>query len=407
MKQLSTLFFLLFFIANIPAQEILTLSDSARISLMTVAPGEFVYSTFGHSAIRVKDPAQRFDRCYNYGTFDFEQPNFLLKFCRGKLLYNLDIEPYRSFEYGNLQDRRPMREQLLNLDQKQKQRLYDLLEENYKVENRYYKYDFFYDNCATRIRDILEETFFHQIQYDTTALPKPASMRQLLHRYLVDKPWTGFGIDLVIGLPSDRLASADNFMFLPDFVHDLMGKARTNSNEPLVVSERKIPKNAAPPAPFKPTPLDKPLWMMTLVAIIGLLSMASPRTERVFDVIFWLTLGLAGLIMALLWFATDHSATKSNLNLLWALPTHLLFFYRSRREEWTEIYFMGVGFLALAVLIFWKWLPQELPLAAIPLVFLVVIKSLWRRYWKKEKSEEEAEDPGELNTQAFTPPLER
>lgn len=102
MKQLSTLIFLLFFAAFAQAQEKMTLSDSARVSLMTVAPGEFVYSTFGHSAIRVKDPLQRFDRCYNYGTFDFEQPNFLLNFCRGKLLYNLDIEPYRSFEYGNL-----------------------------------------------------------------------------------------------------------------------------------------------------------------------------------------------------------------------------------------------------------------------------------------------------------------
>ncbi|MBL7807773.1 MAG: DUF4105 domain-containing protein, partial [Saprospiraceae bacterium] len=157
-----------------------TLSDSAQISLMTVAPGEFVYSTFGHSAIRVKDPGTRFDRCYNYGTFDFEQPNFLLKFCQGKLLYNLDIESYRSFEYGNLQDRRTMQEQVLNINQEQKQRLFDLLQENYKEENRYYKYDFFYDNCATRIRDIVQETFFHQLQLDSSSLPPKATMRQLL-----------------------------------------------------------------------------------------------------------------------------------------------------------------------------------------------------------------------------------
>ena len=128
MRLFFTLGVLLLLALTTQAQETLTLSDSARISLMTVAPGAFVYITFGHSAIRVKDPAQRFDRCYNYGTFDFDQPNFLLKFCRGKLLYNLDIEPYRSFEYGNLQDRRAMSEQLFNLNQGQKQRLYDLLE---------------------------------------------------------------------------------------------------------------------------------------------------------------------------------------------------------------------------------------------------------------------------------------
>jgi hypothetical protein len=367
------------------AQEPMVLSDSAKISLMTVAPGEPVYSTFGHSAIRVKDPAQRFDRCYNYGTFDFEQPNFLLKFCRGKLDYMLDVEPYRSFEYGNLQDRRMMREQVFQLTKDQKQRLFDLIQENYKEENRYYKYDFFYDNCATRIRDIFDETFFHQMQYDSSGLPKPKTMRQLLHQYLEEKPWTKFGIDLVLGLPAERQAMMANFMFLPDYVHDVMGKARTNTGVPLVLSERKIPEHSMMQRPFEPTPLDRPLWMMCLVALIGLLSMANPRTERVFDTLFWLILGIAGLIMALLWFATDHSSTKSNLNLLWALPTHLLFFYRRRRTEFTDLYFKGVGFLALGVLAAWYWLPQQLPVEAIPIIGLVVVKSLWRQYWKKEQ----------------------
>lgn len=387
MKHFITLGILLTLSVVLPAQEPLTLSDSSRVSLMTVAPGEFVYSTFGHSAIRIKDPAQRFDRCYNYGTFDFEQPNFLLKFCRGKLLYNLDVEPYRSFEYGNLQDRRVMREQVFNLDQSQKQRLYDLLQENYKEENRYYKYDFFYDNCATRIRDMVEETFFHQLQYDTSALPKPKTMRQLLRPYLVDKPWTGFGIDLVLGLPADKNASAANFMFLPDYVHDLMGKARTNNGALLVKSERKIPEHGSLQRPFEPTPLDRPLWMMSLLALIGLLAMANPRTERVFDFIFWLLLGVAGLIIALLWFATDHTPTKVNLNILWALPTHLLYFFRNKRAEWTSLYFMITGFLAIGILVFWKWLPQEMPIPAIPLIVLVVVKSLGRRYWKKTPPE--------------------
>ena len=390
MKHFITLGILLTLSVVLSAQEPLTLSDSSRVSLMTVAPGEFVYSTFGHSAIRIKDPAQRFDRCYNYGTFDFEQPNFLLKFCQGKLLYNLDVEPYRSFEYGNLQDRRVMREQVFNLDQGQKQRLYDLLQENYKEANRYYKYDFFYDNCATRIRDMVDETFFHQLQYDTTALPKPKTMRQLLRPYLVDKPWTGFGIDLVLGLPADKNASAANFMFLPDYVHDLMGKARTNNGALLVKSERKIPENGVLQRTFEPTPLDRPLWMMSLLALIGLLAMANPRTERVFDFIFWLLLGVAGLVITLLWFATDHTPTKVNLNILWALPTHLLYFFRNKRAEWTSLYFMITGFLAIGILVFWKWLPQEMPIPAIPLIGLVVIKSLGRRYWKKTPPETQA-----------------
>lgn len=376
---------LIFFAVSSSAQ---TLSDSAQISLMTVVPGEFVYSTFGHSAIRVKDPVTRFDRCYNYGTFDFEQPNFILKFCQGKLLYNLDVESYRSFEYGNLHDRRPMQEQVFNMNQAQKQRLFDLLVENYKEENRYYKYDFFYDNCATRIRDIVQETFTYQLRFDTSDLKPGTTMRQLLQPYIEDKPWLDFGIDLVLGLPADRRASTADFMFLPDYVHSLFAKAQTGEGTPLVKSERNIPETPNPKEPFKPTPLDRPLWIMGFVALIGLLSMANPRTEHIFDTVFWFVLGLAGLIIALLWFATDHSATKTNLNILWAWPTHLLFFWRTRRSGPTENYFTVAALTAALLLIFWKWMPQEMPTPALPLVALIVVKGLWRRYWKKSKESE-------------------
>lgn len=378
-------FFLLFVsVCQAQSQVVPTLSDSARISLMTVAPGDEVYSIFGHSALRVYDPLNRIDRCYNYGTFDFDQPNFLLKFCRGKLLYSLDVESYRGFEYGNLQDRRAMREQTLNLDQDQRQRIFNLLQTNALPENREYKYDFFYDNCATRIRDIVKETFFHQITFDSSRLQKGATMRQLLRPYLKTSPWTQFGIDLVLGYAADRKALAEDFMFLPDYVHDEFAATHLDNNLPLVRSEKKIPEASFPPNSFEPGFFDRPLWVMCFVALLGLLSMANPRTEHIFDTIFWFVLGVAGLIIALLWFATDHSATKTNLNLFWALPTHLLYFWRRTRSEWTENYFTGAAILAALMLIFWKFMPQEMPVAAIPIASLVVVKGLWRHYWNKE-----------------------
>lgn len=365
------------------------LSDSAYISLITVAPGPFLYSTFGHSALRVRDPQARLDRVYNYGTFNFEQPNFLLKFCQGRLLYFLDIESYRNFEYGNLYDNRPMREQLLRLTPDQRQRLSDLLHENAREENRYYKYEFFYDNCATRIRDIVKETFFHQITFDSSGLPIGTTMRQLLHQYLTDKPWTQFGIDLLIGLPADRVARTEDYMFLPDYMHDLFATAHVNDSTLLVQSERAIPNRSLPPQPaFRPGFFDSPLMVMCLVALLGLLSMANPRTEHIFDTIFWFVLGIAGLLMVLFWVATDHGATKSNFNLLWALPTHLFFFWRRTRSEWVENYYMGVGSIAALTMIFWFFLPQELPVAALPLAGLVVVKSLWRRFWKRDVLED-------------------
>ncbi|MBU6339915.1 MAG: DUF4105 domain-containing protein [Bacteroidetes bacterium] len=374
---LSALFTL--FCSLLSAQNVALLSDSARVSLMTVSPGSELYSIFGHSALRVYDPVTRINRVYNYGTFDFDQPNFYLNFCRGKLLYSLDVESYRNFEFGNLHDHRWMSEQVLNLSPAQCNRIFELLQTNALPENRDYKYDFFYDNCATRIRDLLKETFYHQISFDSSGLKPGVTMRQLLKPYLQNSPWTDFGIDLILGWAADRKARAEDYMFLPDHVHDIFAATKTDGHVPLVRSEHFIPENKMPTPGFHPGFLDRPFWVMCFFALLGLLSMANPRTERIFDTLFWLLLGLAGLVIALLWFATDHSATKTNLNMFWALPTHLLFFWRRNRSEFVEHYFTGTAILAALMLIFWAWIPQALPVAAIPVVVLVVVKGIWRR----------------------------
>lgn len=365
------------------------LSDSAFVSLITVAPGEELYSTFGHSALRVKDPARNFDRCYNYGTFDFDQPNFYLNFCRGKLLYYLNLERHRDFEYGNLLDHRAMQEQILHLDPAEKQRLFDLLQENALPQNREYKYDFFYDNCATRIRDIVEKALLYQVFFDSTSIERGLTMRQLLRPYLADKPWTQFGIDLVLGQAADRVAQPKDFMFLPDHMHTIFGATRLPDGRGLVLRETRVPPQGFQREAFKPNWLDHPLLITTILALLGVFSLSKPRLERLFDPIFWFVLGTLGLVMLLLWVATDHSATKTNWNLLWALPTHLLYFWRRTKSEFVENYFTGVSILAALTVVFWFVIPQELPIAALPIAVLVAVQGAWRRYWRKEKKEED------------------
>ncbi len=362
------------------------LSEQATISLMTVAPGNMLYSLFGHSALRVHDPVRQLDRCYNYGTFDFEDPNFLLNFCRGRLRYYLDTEPYRYFEYANWLEQRPMKEQVLHLSPQQRQLLFELLEDNAREENRYYLYDFFYDNCATRIRDVVEKALFYQITFDTTFLPLGITMRRLLHPYLEGHPWTRLGIDLVLGQPADRVALGRDFMFLPDYLHDAFARATVGDSAALVLEERYPigPYAALQRADAANGSWSHPLWVMCLVAAIGLASLFSRRAEIAFDVLFWFALGLAGLILFLLWFATDHGATKYNWNLLWAMPTHLLFFWRTKRTELTETYFTVVGAIALVTLILWGVIPQDLPETALPVVVLAAVKGLMRRYRREE-----------------------
>lgn len=376
---LIALALLLATVVPLPAQT--QLSDQARISLLTAAPGNMLYSLFGHSALRVYDPVLRLDRCYNFGTFDFEDPNFLLNFCRGRLRYYLDTEPYRYFEYGNLLEERVIQEQVLNLNARQRQFLFDLLEVNALEENKYYLYDFFYDNCATRIRDVVEKAYLYEVSFDTTFLPLGATMRDLLQPYLTNHPWTRFGINLALGQPADRVALGRDYMFLPDHMRDMFARARVADTLPLVIEKRQIPEWSLPPKPASRYGFfGNPLWVMCLVAAVGFASMFSRRAEQVFDVVFWFVLGLAGLILFLLWFATDHTTTKNNWNLLWALPTHLLFFWRTKRTELTETYFTVVGAIALVTLVMWGVIPQDLPETALPIVVLVVVKGLMRRY---------------------------
>lgn len=364
---------------SLSAQQVRKLSSSAQISLMTVAPGSELYSTFGHSAVRVFDPVERIDRVYNYGTFDFDQPNFYMNFCRGKLLYMLDLEPNRSFQKGNLAEERFMKEQVLGLNDAQKGRLFNLLEDNALEENRYYKYDFFYDNCATRIRDIVNLSAFEQVRFDTAGFSKGITLRQMLKPYLAAHPWTDFGIDLVLGAPADKIASPEQAMFLPDGLHDGFAKAKLPDGTPLVVSENRIPEGSSSTPEKRSGGPGQPFWAMLLVLIIGAATMFNKRAAVIFDTIFWLVLGIGGLIIGFLWFFTDHGATKTNLNLFWALPTHLLFFYRRKRTPNTELYFMVTGIVAAMLLFCWTFLPQEFPIAALPILVLILIKGLWRR----------------------------
>jgi Domain of unknown function (DUF4105) len=371
---------LLFMTFYVRAQDVRTLSPKAQISLITVAPGEELYSTFGHSALRISDPEERIDRVYNYGTFDFDQPNFYVNFCRGKLLYSLDIESNKGFQRSNLEERRYMREQVLALNDGQKARLFNMLEDNALAENRNYKYDFFYDNCATRIRDIVNGAMYDQARFDTAGIAKGVTLRQLLRPYLMNHPWTRFGIDLVLGVPADRLATVEQAMFLPDGLHDGFAKALMPDGQRLVSGENRVPfqgyENPAVPSSGP----GMPFWTMCLVAVIGVLTMWNERSARIFDTVFWFVLGVAGLIITFLWFFTDHGATKTNLNLFWALPTHLLFFYRRKRTAATELYFMAAAVVAALMLFAWTVLPQELPLPALPLLVLIIVKGFWKKY---------------------------
>ncbi len=228
------------------------LSDDAQISIITCGPTqEELYSAFGHSAIRVYDPNNDIDYAFNYGLFSFDQPNFYLNFARGSSFYILGAQSYPDFEYSYIYYNRSLHAQELQLTTEQKQKVFDFLLWNAKPENRSYRYDYFYDNCATRVRDAFEKVLPGEVKFDSTYITTDYSIRDLTEIYLQQQPWGDLGIDICLGLPMDKKASPYEYMFLPDYIESSFDHATINGS-PLVKTKTVIYE--AKPEPIEGLP---------------------------------------------------------------------------------------------------------------------------------------------------------
>jgi hypothetical protein len=301
----------------------------AQFSAITCGPGTDLYAIFGHSAFRYRDPSRGIDWVYNYGTFDFDTPNFYVKFARGKLPYALGKQQFENFLYAYQLENRYVREQLLDLDTTEIQALLTYLEENNRPENRVYKYDFLFENCATKVPDVLQAVLGPPLQYSYEHLAKTRSFRDLIQENLYWNTWSSFGIDLALGAVIDREAEGGEFSFLPKYVEQQIENA-TLGEAPLVVRRRVIldlnPGNTA--SFFTATPLFWMLFLLGLTLVITWIDYRNKTRSRVLDFLLFFVTGAAGFVLLFLWFFTDHTATAWNGNLLWAFPVNLALAFR-------------------------------------------------------------------------------
>ena len=209
------------------------LSPQAEISILTIAPGTSLNDAFGHSGFRVKDSKYGLDVVYNYGIYDFNTPNFYTKFAQGKLNYLIGKNYFTDFYNSYVRQNRTIEEQLLNINEAEKQKLFNYLETNYKPENRGYLYDFFFDNCATKIKDVTAKNLSNTITFNTPKELQPESFRTLIQNQLETNSWGSVGIDLALGSVIDKQATAEEHMFLPKYIHLFFNEA-TVANKPLV-----------------------------------------------------------------------------------------------------------------------------------------------------------------------------
>ncbi len=348
------------------------LSATPTISLLTAAPGEELYAAFGHSAIRVQEPESNTDIVFNYGLFDFDAPNFYTNFARGRMNYRLGVERFSHFYAAYASENRWIREQVFELDSAQTQLMIQLLAHNHLPENRYYLYHFFLDNCATRIRDLMVRTC-EDIVWQPAK--ENISYRTLIHRYLKNQVWGKFGIDIALGLPTDKKTDAYEQMFLPDYLAESFAQARCH-NTPIVGESREI---FTPEHPVKkPLPLVTPLMVCCFMLILSVLFCFVKKGSKVFDFTLFFVTGLIGIVVFMLWFFTDHTNTHNNLNIIWAFPFHLVmafFLLRDKRKVWVQKYFLVTAFVAVLLLISWTFLPQKLHPALIPFVLSIAIRA--------------------------------
>jgi hypothetical protein len=354
-----------------------TLSANAEISVLTLGPyqGE-LYSAFGHSAMRVSDPNQNFDYVFNWGVFDFDQPNFYLNFARGRNYYMLAAHPSDLFIDHYISRNRYIHEQKLNLNTEQKHKLFKYLLWNVQPENRTYRYDYFYDNCATRIRDVMVKAFGDSVKFDDSYIQTNYTIRDLTEIYLKHQPWGDLGIDICLGLPMDKKASPYEYMFLPDYIESSFDHASINDS-PIVKEKISVYESRDEDYPRS---LFHPLNVFILFGIAALLisyfDFKRKKLSAWFDAALFGITGAVGLLLLLLWVATDHKAAANNFNLLWALPTHLIAviaFYK--KAAWLKKYFLVTSLICVLTLVLWPVLPQKLNYFLIPFVLTLGIRA--------------------------------
>ena len=377
MKSPTLLLFVLLFLFSVHTHRSFAQDSSRiRISLLTCTPGDELYSIFGHSAIRIIDSNSVTDYVFNYGTFNFEDEGFYLKFIRGKLLYFLSVEKSQDFMYDYSSMRRGITEQVLNFSAEEKKEIEYALIENLKEENKYYKYDFFLDNCTSRLRDIILKYKSPKTAI-SAVMPINTTFREAIHVYL-DKGkqyWSKLGIDILLGMPTDKIMTPLEQTFLPD---NLMNCLDHSNNSTIVTSKEIIIPNQQPAIESTVfTPTNFFIALLLIFIFINLIqSPIAKKCVLVLDGALFFSTGALGILLILMWTSTDHSMTKNNYNLLWALPTNIMAsFFVSSKNAFSKKYFSIQAILYLSLLIVWFFLPQKLNISLIPFVILLLYRS--------------------------------
>ncbi|OEK07000.1 lipoprotein N-acyltransferase Lnb domain-containing protein [Roseivirga misakiensis] len=365
-----------------------TLSDKSEISIITIGPGANLYDCFGHSAFRVVDPTLGINDAYNYGTYNFSEGNFVGKFTMGIAQYELAKRPFPNFYNSYVAENRWITEQVLNLTLEEKQAIFDALETNALPQNKSYRYDPFFDNCATRMRDIVKDVLGSAIVYNNDHLTERNTLRTLVDENSFNHPWVDFGIDVALGAILDKEATPEEYMYLPDYVLAAYDNAIIRRGSAPVKAVKRKTKLFESDYYERKVSSVSPTLVLSIVALILVFITYREYQRNVryryFDFTLMLITGLLGAFLLFLWFGTGHATAVKNLNILWAFaPNAVVAFYILKRQppKWVRVYVRFLFILLMAMTMIWFAKIQVFNTAMIPLVILFAIRYgfLWQR----------------------------
>ncbi len=328
-KKLLLYFILTFSVSSIYAQS--EDSSGLRISLLTCGVGDEIWAQFGHTAIRVTDTQSGTDLVYNYGTFSYGE-GFELQFMKGKLNYYVSYYPYSVFLEEYAYDKRSVSEQVLILKPEHKHAIQNYLVENAKPQNRYYLYDFFFDNCATRIRDIFPSVLGEGFEFGQT-LPKDKDItyRQMMNHYFYRKHFERVGCNILLGSKIDKVMSQTDVMWVPDYLSIGVAGAKLDG-QPIAEDTKTVLEGRTDIS----AGTNWVFVIMVIIAVLCFIGYYMPGMKALGDIMSFIVLfisGLLGIIIVIMWFFTDHQGCQNNFNIFWALPTNLFLAFLPKRNK--------------------------------------------------------------------------
>ena len=363
--------------------------ENVEISIITCDPGSEVYSLFGHSALRINHVESDEDIVVNWGIFEYyeDQFKFGYDFAKGRLNYYMGIQNtvnfLREYSYYN----RGVREQILNLTTREKKEIIEFVSINNLPENRNYQYEFFYDNCSTRVRDLLSSIFNTSINWGNHPSKNKFTFREIIHQNLAPQPWLMLGIDLVLGKRIDQLVNNKNLMFLPAYLEAILDSTKiTTVDQPkTLISDKKvlIPSNEDKSPDVSSIAIYG--WTILMITLL-LLFLKNDRIFNIWSCVLLTFLSLLGILLYFMWFGTDHQATKYNSNILWANPSYLFLVWVIIFKKWNKfslvfIYIIGIGLLT--TILFWFGMVQEFNPTIKPIIISLAL--VFYYYFRKNK----------------------